>query len=80
MQIKNSALGRLAVRCFGEGRARKYAIEVDTDYADAFELPGTAICDSWENQDGSVVFVVESRTGIASVTQTLKGVRGVSRL
>jgi hypothetical protein len=53
-----SSIRQLVLNPFGKGRTKTYAIEVDADYADALEAAATEICDSWENGDGSVVFVI----------------------
>ena len=80
MEFKDSrpSLGRLVLDFFGRLRARRYAIEVDADYVETFEVPGTKIFDSWENGDGSVVFVVQSRWDVRPLAENIKGVRGVS--
>ena len=74
------SIGRLVLGYFKEGQLRRYAIEVDADHADEFDMPGAAICDSWDSGDGAVVFVIQSRTGVAALIQSMKGVRSVSLL
>ena len=71
------SIGRSILDYFRRGPTRKYAIEVNADHADEFDLPEAQICDSWENGDGSVVFVIQSRTGVAALTRTMEGVRSV---
>ncbi|HVH86638.1 MAG TPA: hypothetical protein VM912_07925 [Terriglobales bacterium] len=71
----------LSVLAFLRGdRARRFAIEVEEEHADAFSIPGTQICDRWENTDGSVVFVILSLKGISSQIQAAKGMCRVSLL
>jgi hypothetical protein len=51
---------------------------VDGRHVDSFDIPGTEICESWENADGSVMFVMQSREDLRSTAAKLQGVRRVS--
>jgi len=73
------SIGRL-LRFVREGRVRRYAVEVDADHAEDFDPLGSEVCDSWENGDGSVVFIVRSPNGVSSLTHTIKGFRTVKLL
>jgi hypothetical protein len=74
----NSVAGRLIRKFFGGNQPKKYAIEVDGTHADSFDIPGTEICESWENGDGSVMFVMQSREDLRATAGKLQGVRRVS--
>jgi len=65
-------------KIFGGTHPKRYAVEVDGKHADAFDIPGTEICESWENADGSVMFVMQSRDDLRSTAATVRGVRRVS--
>ena len=74
----NSVAGRLIRKFLGGNQPRKYAIEVDGMHADSFAIPGTEICESWENGDGSVMFVMQSRDDLRATVGKMQGVRRVS--
>jgi hypothetical protein len=78
LRDSNSVAGRLIRRFFGGDQPKKYAIEVDGRHAESFEIPGTEICESWENGDGSVMFVMQSREDLRSTAAKMQGVRRVS--
>ena len=80
MQLRdsNSIAGRVIRKFFGGNHPKRYAIEVEGRHADAFDIPGTEICESWENADGSVMFVMQSREDLRSTAARLQGVRRVS--
>jgi len=59
---------------------RTYAIEVAADYVDDFDIPETEICDQWECEDGSIVFVVQSKKELRGLSQIVKGIIGVTRM
>jgi hypothetical protein len=73
-----SLAGRLIQKFFGGRHPKRYAIEVDGRHADAFDIPGTELCESWENADGSVMFVMQSREDLRSSAAKMAGVRRVS--
>lgn len=79
MELRDSSsmAGRFIRRFFG-GNTRRYAIEVDGQHADSFDIPGTEICESWENGDGSVMFVMQSRADLRATAAKMRGVRRVS--
>jgi hypothetical protein len=72
------SISRSLLDVIAGSRARKYAVEVDADHAEQFEMPGTRTCDCWKNGDGSVMFILESRIDLRAIAETVKGVRGVS--
>jgi len=60
--------------------SRTYAIEVAADYVDDFDIPETEICDQWESEDGSIIFVVRSKKELRGLSQIVKGIIGVTRM
>jgi hypothetical protein len=80
MQLRdsNSIAGWVMRKVFGGSPSRRYAVEVDGRHVDSFDIPGTEICESWENADGSVMFVMQSREDLRSTAAKLQGVRRVS--
>jgi len=74
----DSLTGRFLRKFFGNHQSKRYAIEVDGRHADAFDIPGTEICESWENADGSVMFVMQSREDLRATAGKMQGVRRVS--
>jgi hypothetical protein len=65
---------------FQQRCTRTYAIEVAADYVDDFDIPETEICDQWESEDGSIVFVVRSKKELRGLSQIVKGIVGVTRM
>jgi len=65
---------------FEQWRSRTYAIEVAADYVDDFDIPETEICDQWESEDGSTVFVVRSKKELRGLSQIVKGIVGITRM
>lgn len=63
-----------------EWDVRTYAIEVAADYVDNLDVSGTEICDKWEGENGSVIFVLRSNKELRGLLQIVKGVIGVTRL
>ena len=59
---------------------KTYAIEVASEHVDDFGIPGTEICDQWENEDGSIVFVVRSKKELRGLSENAKGILGVTRM
>ena len=80
MEIRKSvsSMAQLVLSFFAAIGTKKYAIEVDANHVDGFAIAGTRICDSWENGDGSVVFILQSRKDLRCVAKAITGVRGVS--
>ena len=78
LRASDSVAGRLIRKFFGGNQPRRYAIEVDGRHADSFDIPGTEICESWENGDGSVMFVMQSSEDLRSTAANMQGVRRVS--
>lgn len=74
----SSVAGRLIRKFLGGNHPKKYAIEVDGGHADSFDIPGTELCESWENADGSVMFVMQSREDLRTSAAKMAGVRRVS--
>jgi len=70
--------GRRLLDLVARARSRKYAVEVDAGYIEEFRVPGAEICDSWENGDGSMVFVLRSQEDLRPVIANMEGIRGVS--
>ena len=60
--------------------SRTHAIEVAADYVDDFDIPETEICDQWESEDGSIIFVVRSKKELRGLSQIVKGIIGVTRM
>lgn len=75
-----SAAGRFVRDLFAKIRTKRYAIEVEADHADAFDISGAKICESWVNGDGSVSFICESSDDLRVTAEGLPGVRRVSRM
>ena len=82
MEIRESvsAAGRFVRGLVGGSRVKKYAVEVDADRADAFDIVGAKMCESWENGDGSISFIYESSEDLRVVAEALPGVRRVNRM
>lgn len=82
MEIRESvfAARRYIRDLFGGNRAKRYAIEVDASRADAFDISGAKICESWENGDGSVSFICESVDDLRTTAKEIPGVRRVQRM
>lgn len=78
LRDSNSVAGRLIRKFFGGNHPKRYAVEVDGGHADSFDIPGTEICESWENGDGSVMFVMQSREDLRATAGRMQGVRRVS--
>ena len=78
LRDSGSVAGRLIRKFFGGKHPQRSAIEVDGRHADAFDIPGTELCESWENADGSVMFVMHSREDLRSSAAKMAGVRSVS--
>jgi len=82
MEIRESvsAAGRFVRDLIGGSRAKRYVIEVDGDHADAFDISGAKICESWENGDGSTSFICESSDDLRATAEAIPGVRRVNRM
>jgi hypothetical protein len=78
LRDSDSVAGRFLRKFFGGNHLKKYAVEVDGRHADSFHIPGTEICESWENGDGSVLFVMQSREDLRTTAGRMQGVRRVS--
>lgn len=63
-----------------EWGVRTYAIVVAAEYVDDFDIPGTEICDKWDNGDESAFFVVRSKKELRGLSQIVKGIIGVTRM
>lgn len=63
-----------------EWRVSTYAIVVATEYVDDFDIPDTEICDKWDNEDDSVIFVVRSKKELRDLSPVVKGIIGISRM
>jgi len=59
---------------------KSYAITVAAEYADDFDIPGAAVCDSWDSEGDSVIFIVRSKKELRGLSQTVKGIIGVTRM
>ena len=68
---------RSSIRGWG---IRTYAIVVASEYADDFGIPGTEICDRWDNGEESVIFVVQSKKELRGLSEIVKGVIGITRM
>jgi hypothetical protein len=66
--------------CIREWGVRTYAIVVAAEYADDFEIPGAEICDSWNSEGDSVIFVVRSKKELRGLSQIVKGIVGITRM
>ena len=77
LRDSDSMTGRL-LRTLFKRNPKRYAIEVDGRHADSFDIPGTELCESWENADGSVMFVMQSREDLRATAGKMQGVRRVS--
>jgi len=82
LEIKDSmsAAGRFVRDLLGGSRAKRYAVEVDANHADSFDIPGVKICESWQNGDGSVLFVLESQDDLCAIAEGIEGVRHISQM
>jgi hypothetical protein len=65
-------------KLFGANRSKKYAVEVEKDFAESFKLADAQVKESWQNDDGSVVFILESSHDIREAAEKTLGVRAVS--
>ena len=63
-----------------EWGVRAYAIEVAAEYADDFDIPGAEICDSWDSEGNSVIFLVRSKKELRGLSQVVKGIIGITRM
>ena len=68
---------RNSIREWGD---RTYAVVVAAEYVDDFDIPGTEICDKWDNGDDSVIFVVRSKKELRGLSQVVKGIIGITRM
>jgi hypothetical protein len=59
---------------------KRYAVEVHPDYAESFCIPNTEVIQSWENNDGSITFVVTSHDDLAQSAWEVPGVCRVSAM
>lgn len=59
---------------------RTYAIEVAAEYADNFDVPGAEICDEWEGENGSIIFVMRSNKELLGLSQLVKGINSIIRM
>ena len=59
---------------------RTYAIVVAAEYVDDFDIPGAEICDRWDTEDESVIFVVRSKKELRVLSQIDKGIISVTRM
>jgi len=63
-----------------EWGVRTYAIVVAAEYADDFDIPGVEICDSWDSEGDSVIFLVRSKKELRGLSQVVKGIIGITRM
>lgn len=63
-----------------EWSVRTYAIEVAAEYVDDFEIPGADICDRWDSETDSAIFVVRSNKDLHDFTRIVKGIVSVHRM
>ena len=80
MAIPDSAAARFVLKLFGSNRRKRYAVEVDASHADSFDIPESEICESWQNADGSVMFVLESCDDLRATAEKVPGVRRISMM
>ena len=73
MELLNTMLRTLRGR-------KRYAVEVHPDYAAEFRIPNTEVIQSWENNDGSITFVVMSHDDLAKSAWEVPGVCRVSEM
>jgi len=82
--LKLVELGLLAyqkmLKSLRERSVRTYAIVVEAKYVDDFDIPGVEICDSWDSEGDSVIFLVRSKKELRGLSQIVKGIIGVTRM
>ena len=82
MELRDSvsAAQQFIRKLFGGSGPKRYVVEVDGTYAEAFDIPGTEIREYWENADHSVTFVLESHHDLRAPAKRMQGVRSVSTM
>ena len=55
-------------------------MEVHADYAESFCIPNAEVIQSWENNDGSITFVVTSHDDLGQSAWEVPGVCRVSAM
>ena len=58
----------------------RYAVVVEGDHADSFSISDANILESWDEPDGTVMFIVESQHDLRAMVGVLPGVRDIDKM
>jgi hypothetical protein len=62
------------------GRPKRYAVEVDEGFTHTLDMVGVRVRESWENADGTSVFILESQHDICAAIERIPGVRNIKAM
>ena len=60
--------------------ARRYALEVSSDFADSLIIDDAKIVESWESSDNTVTMIVESKSDLRARVGEFAGVRDIRKM
>lgn len=60
--------------------ARRYALEVSSDFADSLAFDDAKIVESWESSDNTVTMIVESKSDLRAKAGEIPGVRDIRKM
>jgi len=70
-----------SLRIFQKRRhARRYALEVSSDFADSLNIGDAKIVESWESSDNTVTMIVESKSDLRERAGEFRGVRDIKKV
>jgi|tagenome__1003787_1003787.scaffolds.fasta_scaffold20366667_1 hypothetical protein len=64
----------------GKPISNRYAVQVGSEEADRLYIPEATIIESWENGDGSVMFIMECDQDLRSLAGDKPGIYGIQRV
>jgi hypothetical protein len=73
-------LTKLKSLLLGRNSSVRYAVQVSEEEADRIVIPQATIIESWENGDGTVMFIMESERDLRPLANELRGVYGIQRV
>jgi hypothetical protein len=71
---------KLIARLTGNPVSNRYAIQIGAQEATQLNIPDATIIESWENADGSVIFIMESSQDLRPLANVIPGVHGIQRV
>lgn len=60
--------------------ARRYALEVSSEFAECLTIADAKIVESWESSDNTVTMIVESKSDLRERAGALRGVRDIRKM